>query len=322
MHIKSIMTFSLLFSVISVNAMAKDKILLFTKKGKDFEEITRFFIKSDLEAKYEMQEFQITNDTPYAEFAAKVKDNKPKLIILMDNKSVSLAKEFYEKDKSDVQSIAIMGLNYKALLAKEKNICGIAYEVPSYTLVTQFKFAADGKKLVNVLTFYRGSVFSDFIKESKERLGLEKIKLEAVDVEKESGGDVEKYLNTKGKEMLLDDKKYDAVFVLLDSGLLTPSLFSNFWLKNSAESKIPFIIGAESLVSPKMNFATFGMGPNLQDLAGQTVQMAQAILEDGQKCTKIKVEDLIGVNQFWNKKKAEDIGIKRNEKAEVNILAE
>ncbi len=302
------------------NAFAKDLIAIITKKGKDFEDLTKQITTSDLIDKFEFKEIQVTNATTYEEFQKAVKEANPKLMILMDNKSVSLAKEFYEKEKSKIQSVAIMGLNYKTMLANEKNICGIAYEVPSYTLLTQFKFASEGKKLSNVLSFYRGSVFSEFIKESKERLALEKITLNAVDVEKEGAGDVAGFLSSKGMEMAKDANKYDAVYVILDSGLLTPELFGNFWLKSSQESKVPYLVGAESLTSPKMNFAVFGMGPNLQDLASQTVQMVQSILEDGKKCEKIKVEDLIGVNQYWNKKKASSLELKKNPKAEVNEL--
>lgn len=311
-------TMILLMALLSADLFAKDKILVTTKGKPDFKKLYEN-LSNELGEDYEMVEFEVDKDTDSDDFQSKVKDVKPKLIILMDNQSVKLAKDFYKSTKSKVQSVAVMGLNYKELLKNEKNICGVAYEVPLYTSLTQFRFTQVGRKVKNVTIFYRGSLFGNMVKQGKERLKSEKINLNLIDVEKVAGDDILGYLNSKGKAIIANQKKTDAVFIMLDSVLLKKVNFIKFWLPTARGTSVPFVSGVKNFVAPKLQFAVFGMSPNLADLASQTTQMVETILDDEESCEDVGVEDLIGVNKFWNAKKAEKLGIKLNKKAAESV---
>lgn len=311
---KTLFTMTLLMTC---TALAKPTVLIATKEKGDFKALYDN-LNSELSSRYQIKSINLDKDVTYASFEKDVKANKPELMILMDNQAVTLAQEFYSKNETvKFQSVAVMGLNYKTLLKGNKHICGIAYEVPAFTLLTQFRFTRADKKLKKVLTFYRGSQFEETVSEAKGLASKEGIEIIAIDVDKKE--DALTYLKSDGRKEV-DSGKYDAVYVILDSVLLEKKNFSEFWLPTAKASKTPFVVGAEKLASPAFEFAVFGMSPNIPDLASQTVQVVESVLEDKEPCTR--VEDLIGVTRFWNEKKGDAIGVKINEevKSETNVL--
>jgi len=296
----------------------KDSILIFTKPVGDFKVVADSLVR-ELERDNKVEIVNIDKDANLESFEKSVQASKPKVVVVMDNQAVNIAKEYHKKNpKAGFQTVAMMGLNLKTILKGESSICGISYEVPIYTMLTQFRFTKAEKKMGPVLTFYRASQFSDIIKDSQALLKQEGIDLVTVDVEKEAS--VADFLNGNGKQQVLSSK-YSAVLVLLDSILLEPKLFQEFWLKTSAEAKIPFLVGTEKLVNPAFNFAMFGMSPNLSDLSSQAVQMIETI-KSGDSCKSIGVEELIGVNRIWNEKKAKALDIKIDEsvKGQTTLL--
>ena len=79
----------------------------------------------------------------------------------MDNKSVNFAMRF--NNSSDdyarkLRGVATMGLNLKKVLAENKNIAGVAYEVPAYLIITQFRYLVKAP-ISTILTIYRASEF-------------------------------------------------------------------------------------------------------------------------------------------------------------------
>ncbi|MFZ4404729.1 MAG: hypothetical protein ACOYOK_11560 [Pseudobdellovibrionaceae bacterium] len=311
---KHILVILILFATTSV--LAKEKLLIISKEQEDFNKLTESLTK-ELGSGYESKVVKIDKGATLEVIEKNVTEFSPKLIVLMDNQSVTLAQEYYKKNpKSKIRSIALMGLNFKKLLKNNANICGIAYEVSAFSLLTQFRNAKSDKKLKSVLVFYRGSQYEETIKEAIELSKPEKIELTGIDVDKK--GVVFDYLKTEGLKEV-QSGKYEAVYVLLDSVLLEKNIFMEFWLPLAKDSKIPILIGTEKFVNPNFNFAVFGLSPNLKELASQAAQMIES-LANGEKCNK--VEDLIGVNGFWNLKKSEDLDVKLDEdaKSEVKIL--
>lgn len=300
----------------SLQSMAKDKILIFSKEQEDFNKLSEFLMK-ELGTGYDYAVVKIDKAATQESFEGSIKTADPKLIVLMDNQTVAMGKTYFEKNpKSKIKGVALMGLNYKKILKGNPNICGIAYEVSSFSLLTQFRNIRSDKKLKTVLTFYRSSQFSDSIQEAIDLAKMEKIDLVAIDVDKKE--DVLTYLKSEGAKEI-NSGKYDAVYVLLDSVLLEKKAFLEFWLPTAKEAKIPFLIGTEKFVNPNFDFAVFGLSPNLKELASQSAQMIESLM-GGDKCYKI--EDLVGVNGYWNLKKGDNLGISvdENAKSEVNLL--
>jgi len=305
--------FSLLFFL---PVLAKDKVLIVSKEHADFVKLATNLI-GELGSNFELAVKQIDKSISYEEYESMIEKENPSLVVLIDNQSVSLAQEYFKKKpKSKILGVALMGLNFKKILKNDKHICGIAYEVSPFSLFTQFRSLRADKKLNRILTFYRDSQFAEAIQEAKHFAELEKMELVAIDVEKEKN--VPEFLKNKGRKEI-DSSLYDAVYVILDSVLLTPELFEQFWIPAAKDAKIPFLIGTEKFVDPNFNFATYGISPNLKDLASQAAQMIESLLS-GEKCRKI--ENLVGVDKFLNDSKIGDLNIKldENSKSDTTIL--
>jgi len=309
----------------SVVSAAQPTILFVRKGGKGFDEVFNVMEK-DLAKKYKISDYIIEKSTAYQAVKEKIQDIAPKLLVMMDNQSLNYAMKYNDEQAESsrkLQGVALMGLNLKTILKENKQFSGIAYEVPAYSLLTQFRFIAE-RPIKNVLVFYRQSLFRESVESAQKQLSIEGIKLYPVNVEQEgkSKEEVERFLINNLKKHVLAPGKYDAVWVMLDSGLLNQKLFQEVWLPVAQEAKIPFLSGAEELVKPETNFATFVITPNLSDLANQGVQQVEAILGDQVSPKDLGTEELISVNKILNRARARAIGIgvKENNLSEVKLL--
>lgn len=304
-------------SILGSQAFAKDKIFVARKGNKNFKVVLDELQKELTD--YDFIDYVLGNDEDYTKFEKKVRSSDAKLMVLMDNASVTLGKQFFiNNKKSSVKAgVALMALNLPAAIDGNQHLAGIAFESPAYTMVTSFKQVTT-KPVKNVLVLYRKSVFENLIQESKEQLALEKIKLHAVDVE---AGGVEETL----KKYLFEEinkGSYDVVWVLLDSALLKAEYFKGIWIKASTKTKIPFISGTELFAMPKLDFCTFVITPELKDMAGQAAQIIDSILRDGLKPSDIGnkgIEKVESVTKILNKNKAKSIGLSIDESALTTV---
>ncbi len=312
-------------SVPSVSAAPQKKILFITKAGKNFDEV-REGMQKELKSRYAFGEFQVAKDTAYEEFRKKVDEEKADLHVLMDNQAVSFLSRYNQESKQGVvlkKGVAVLGLNLKAVLKGNKEIAGVAFETPAYSLITQFRYVSK-KTLKNVLVLYRKSLFEDVIREASAQLKREGIALEAVNVESIGAATdtIAQVVDTTLRSRVTESAQVDAVWVLLDSALLTPAAFSSTWVPIARGSKIPFVTGVENLVSAQMNFALFGITPNLADLASQAAQQVEAIAGEGVSPGDLGCEEPIGVNKFLNSKRAAEMGfeIRADRLGDVKVL--
>ncbi|MEO5971144.1 MAG: hypothetical protein ABIQ95_14540 [Bdellovibrionia bacterium] len=279
-------------------------------------------ITKDLK-KYLIKDWVIEEKTPYETFFSKVKSENPDFLILMDNKSIDFGKRWNLESPKKIPGLGLMALNLIAGLKGDKNIAGITFESPAYTLITQFRYFVDFP-IKTVLVFYRKSIFSESIETARQQLKQEKITLEAVDVEQngKSKEDIEKFITTKVDSYISQPEKYSVLWLMLDSKLLSKELFSNYWLPAARKTRIPFLTGLEPLVSSKMNLAVFAVIPSMPDLAGQAVQIVQRILEENESVSSIGVEQLISVNKILNKKRSKELGLKLHEDRILDLKLE
>lgn len=297
-------------------------ILVFRKKGESFKQVYES-MKNELEDRYQFVDIA-KKKTNFEEFHKKIKEEKPIFLVLMDNKYINYGIKYNSESNHKINGLALMGLNLKKILKGNKHIFGIAYETPAYTLITQYKNIA-AHSVKNVLVVHRGSFFNERIQTASTRLKDERIVLRAIDAEKD--GKTKKSVIdfvTKNLPLLAkDSKSYDLVWVLLDSGLLNSSLFNPVWIKTARSSSIPFIVGTEKLVSPKFNFAVFGISPDLVEYGQQAAQMADFHLNDKESPETLGVEDLISVKKVFNQTRAEELKLSYNKEklSDTKILS-
>lgn len=320
----NIFIFLLLFMFASF-ATEPQKILFIHSSTETFRNVFEY-MKKDL-GKYTIHNYEFNPTTfTYKDFEAKVKEENANINILMDNKTVEFALKYNSEHtqlKEKMHAVALMSLNLRNILNNDPFISGIAFEIPGYTLFTQFRYILD-KPLKNVIVFYRKSIFQSVIDSAKEQLAQENIILEPVDVEQngKSPKDIDSFFEKNMQKYVNLNNHYDATWVMLDSGLLTPQLFTKYWVPIARESKVPFISSVENFVSEQMNFATFALTPNIQNLSNQAVQMVQNILEGNLSTNDAGVEEIISVNKIlnMNRIKERNIKIKKENLSEINIV--
>jgi ABC-type uncharacterized transport system substrate-binding protein len=274
---------------------------------------------------YTIIDWVLEENTTYEDFAAKLTSTHPDFMVLMGDTPVRYGQKFDNTSQVKIPGLALMALNLPNVLKGDKNIAGISFESPCSTVVTLFRNIVQ-TPIKKVLAFYRKSTFSEVIELAKYNLKLEKIELEAVDVEtygtnKEA---LEKFLKTEVSKYVDHFKKYDAVWIMLDSVVLGKEFFVNNWVPAARNSKIPFLTNIESLVNPQLNFSAFAVVPNMRDLAGQAAETIRRILEKSESPEKIGVEQPISFNKILNKKRINDLGIKLHMEnlGDIKILGE
>ena len=277
------------------------KVLIVRKPSKHFLEVKNA-ITQELEG-HTIIDFILEKNASYAAFKSMILVKRPDLMVLMDNTAVKMGIDLGKEDDPflrSVPSVATMALNLNKLLKNNKKIAGVAYEVPGFTVITQFRQILT-KPIKKVLVMYRKSEFADTIKDLKFRLGREKIELIALNAE--AGGknieSINQYLNDNISTKV-GRNKIDAVLVLSDNIMLNKKSFGNIWLQKAKTIGIPFLCGIDRFVSREIDFCTYGASPNHVSLGEQVSELVLAVLEDGESPEDLGVEKIISVVKKLN----------------------
>lgn len=251
-------------------------------------------------------------DDTYDTFASALAKAPPTTLALFDNKFLDNAIRYNRAQpavKDRLRGVALLGLNLPAMLANNEDFTGIAYEVPGYILIRRFR-ALVNRPVRNVLVYYRASIFSERIAQTREQLAAEGITLHAKDVEVhgENQEDIEKFLAANLANDSRNTQSYDVFWVMLDSYLINQKTFGEYWQPAAKRARIPFITETDQLAQADFDFATYAVSPDLLSMAAQASQMIQAIAEQPM-ARKPEIESLVSVNEFLNLRKAKQLGL-------------
>jgi putative ABC transport system substrate-binding protein len=147
---------------------------------------------------------------------------------------------------------------------------GIAYEVPAVSSIVALREVSE-TSVERVGVVYR-KTFSDVIKKQADLAKIEKVELISVAVsDQPTKEEVEDSL-----DLLVVDKKVDALWVLNDNKLLSAELLVESWLPVLRFKPIPVIVGVSALVHPDIHFGTLAVLPHHAQLG---VQAADLVFE-------------------------------------------
>jgi ABC-type uncharacterized transport system substrate-binding protein len=198
-------------------------------------------------------------------------------------------------------------------LKGSKDMSGIAFESPAYLLVTQFRYIVSNP-VKKACVAYRKSMSADRVSVAADQLKKEGIQLVLFELEGAAPSPASIQANLKDTlEKTAGGGSCDLFWVVLDPMLVNGKALQEIWLPATAEAKIPFLVEADSLLQLKgldKDFGSFGVMPNLVDMAGQAVQQIESILKDGAKPEEVGVESVVSVDKILNKGKAESSGVK------------
>jgi ABC-type uncharacterized transport system substrate-binding protein len=230
----------------------------------------------------------------------------------MDSKAIKTAKDL-EKADSTFQSIpkfAFMTLMVKSMTHGLSNVAGITFEVPFYTVITNFRIVSK-KDVKTVGVFYRQS-FTPMIEESKKFLDREGIGLfpVCIDCDGNQKSDQESVVKAMDKSYgaMVRDGKIDAILVPADNLIVNSKSLVAFWIKRVKKSGVPVVAPLDLLASEKISVATFAADPDLPQLGVQAADMISDYFENGAQAEKIGFEPTISIKSTLNIRVAREIG--------------
>ena len=287
-------------SLISLRTYAAD-VLLVRFDSPDMNTVAGV-VKADLKGR-ETTEFFMDKDTSYAEFLSAVKKNQPKVLAVFDNKAVNFAIRMHEQGalpKGPALPVAAtMALNLKNVLKNTRNMCGIAYEVPAFTILTKFRSLVKST-LTTVLAPYRKKEFDTLLNDAKGQLGKENIRLIPVDVE-QNGDSIESINKTVAKLLMegYNGVKIDAIMIPADNLILNNDSFTSIWVDGARKLKIPFLCNVDKFASREFDFCTFAASPDFVELGHQFAEQIHEILQ-GTPADELGVDYILAAKSSLN----------------------
>ncbi|RLC00050.1 MAG: hypothetical protein DRI57_32790 [Deltaproteobacteria bacterium] len=137
---------------------AKEPLLIIRTEGEDFRQAVRG-LREQAEESFHINEIIIDRKTSESEIAGKMDTVSPKIIVLMDNISVSLYKK-YQKGLPDsaavVPSVSVMVSFMDLAVRGLRNAAGIFYEVPLVTSMVNLRTVSSSMSFDKAGIVHRG----------------------------------------------------------------------------------------------------------------------------------------------------------------------
>lgn len=278
-------------------SIAEESILVLHPAGEKFQETVKG-IREGLGAGYSVADQEVAKDVQVATVSAAVKAKAPKAVVLMDNSSIRLWKE-YQQQSGDTATptLSLMGIMVEKAVSGMPNATGISYEVPAVTVFVNMRSLMK-QPLKTVGVVHRASM-DDFIAKQSGFCEPENIQLKTFRVEDKS--DAADGLR-KGLDELLGKDGVDALWVLNDNFFLNPKLLKDVWLPAAAKYRKPIVVGVESLVQSSLNFGVYAVLPDHYALGSQAANVLLELQDNGWVATGRAVDQPLSVLKYLNTK--------------------
>ncbi len=296
-------------------AYAAEPLLIIRVEGRAFDQAVKG-LSDELEEDFAIVEMVVGRETTVSDIKMKVDVVSPKIVVLMDNQSISLFKQYQGQlpdSQFHVPSVSIMGVFLDIAIDGLSNAAGIYYEVPVVTSIVNLRSVLN-MRFDKVGLVYRPFI-GQFVQENTEYCAKEGVELVAHEISLKSN--VKKELK-RGLKALRKKVKVDAIWVPNDSLLVNNVLLQEVWLPFANRYKKPIIVGVEILVDPLFNFGTFAVIPDHTALGMQAAEMVFDAMENNWRLESNKVEPPRSVYKIINLKQARRL-FSVNEEGLANI---
>lgn len=280
-----------------LSADAGNLIFTMRQNGEAFDEAYKG-LRTELQGVCELKDYIVSPKSTVADISSRISQLQPKLIVLMDNTSISLFRKYQETlGKTDPvpPSIAIMSVMVKESLHNLRNASGISYEIPVVTSLVSLRSAL-GTAIKKVGIIHR-AFLSEFLDENRKfcsKEGFELVSVALPNKQDNTGTALKKALKN------LKKNNVDVLWIPNDNALLHPSTIRNIWIPAVRKLKIPVIVGVEVLVNPELNFGTFAVLPDHVSLGGQAAEMILEIIDNHWTINSMRVEPPLAVYKIIN----------------------
>lgn len=290
--------FVLLLILFPFYTNAADPLLVIRQDGKDFQDVLKG-LSDELKNEFTIHDKIVGKKSEAEEISKEINEKKPKIIILMDNISISLYKKYQSslpQGSEYIPSISLMGVMIDEAIDGLKNATGISYEIPIVTSTVSLRsvLKTPMKKI--------GVIHRDFLKEFMEqnKQFCKKEGIEIIDVSLPNKSDDHKKFLKESLKDLIENKKVEALWVPNDNAFLLPDIIQTVWVPAAKKYKVPVIVGVEVLVKPQLNFGTFAVLPDHVSLGSQAAEMVYDIMDNGWITDNRNVEPPLAVYKIIN----------------------
>lgn len=269
-----------------------DAVLILIPDTKSFHEVL-VSLNDELVQDLDVFTHIITLETTVEEIDRKIQEIKPSCLVLMNNQTVKLYKEYQDSKPKQTQfppSILVMTSYLGQIYKNIKGATGIAYEIPEVTVFVKLRTFLD-RPISKVGVVYR-TPFKNYLKDQALYAKREKIDTVAINVgQNPTPSDVKNAI-----QILKEKHNIDALWVLNDNVLLAgEKMIQSGWLKGLDDNEIPVVVGVENLVNKDIHFGAFAMVPDHGALGVQAANIVYEIYDNGWKLGKRNIEQPLSV---------------------------
>ncbi len=295
--------FFCMFAVLaSLPAHAKEPLLIIRTEGKDFEQAVQG-MREELEEDFSINEMVIDKRASAYEITRKMKNVLPRVVVLMDNISISLYQKYQRQlpDSADiVPSVSLMASFIDFAIKGLKGGTGIFYEVPIVTSVVNLRSVLTSDSFDKVGVIHR-NFMKQHIRTNREYCTKEGIELVSYRISGRSN--IESELKSGFKK--LRKSRVNALWVPNDSKIVNAGTLKSVWIPFAAKFKKPIIVGVEVLVTPRFQFGTFAVIPDHVRLGAQAAEIVFDIMDNDWQVGNRPIEPPRSVYKIINLKQAE-----------------
>ena len=234
----------------------------------------------------------------------------PGMLICLDNPVIeqALALRRGRPALAELPLIVGLGLNLRHHYGKQAAIAGVAYEMPLYNIVSEYS-QLSSTPIHSVLTFYRGSQFTQSIADSTRQLERIGVQLKAIDVEAE-GPDRESILRTIRRlaPQACRDPTIDAVVLLNDNAILNEATLP-LWQRLAQRRGLPFLGSLDRLIGDRQPLCVYAAIPDHLQIGSQIAQLAGFILQGEASPAELGIEPLISIDHIIHLTKARELSL-------------
>jgi len=233
---------------------------------------------AEIDYEYSVFDFIIDKDTKVEEFTAIFQKHSPKLVVLMEGKSLNLYGK-WQNQQSDAYAFP-PALVFMTVYAEEriralKNTVGINYEIQAVHSVSSLRSVLE--QPVNRVGVLYSSNLRVFFTNQQRQCRKEQIELVGVMID-ENQRRLEKLIGNELRKMLRDPS-IDANWILPDNVILKDVLLEWAWEPRLRRAKKPVMVSVERLLS-QLKLGHFAVVPDHYEMGTQAARWIYSISEN------------------------------------------
>jgi putative ABC transport system substrate-binding protein len=244
-------------------------LLLAMPTSSNFAEVRRGLV-SEVQKNFNVTTFAVGPETKAADLAVAIQNAKPACVVLMNNTTIGLYREYQAANPTVTTppAILLMASFVEEVQPKIRRSTGVAYEVPGVTAFVHLRSVIT-TPINRVGVIYRPA-FQKFVERQKALAAKERVEIVPISVP----NDVTAEGLREALHSLAKSKKVDAVWMLNDNALVRNEEFvDEAWRAETGDAKLPLIVGVSNFVEPSSPLGILAVVPDHEALGLQAANL-------------------------------------------------